>query len=152
MGGWSGRFACVAAGVLLVATCWTGMAADREVKTRIARENLQKAGEALREKQLAEARAAAEKALEALGNAEDDEEEQRTLRLQALAIVYGATFFADKERWREAMCEALQINEQIGDKEQTAELVYRLALYDSQLTQEERSIAQALASYARRVP
>ncbi len=160
MGGWSRRFACVAVGVLLVATCWTGMAADRdgtaqqalriaqaetkadaaerEAKTRIAREDLQKAGEALREKQLTEARAAAEKALEALGNAEGDQEEERTLRLEALAIVCSATFFADKERWREATHEALQINEQIGDNEQTAELVYKLALHDRQLTQDER--------------
>ncbi len=169
MSGWLRQSECLAVGVLLVATCWTGIAADRdgtaqqagqqqfseqalriaqaetkvdaadrEVRIRIARENLQEAHEALREKQLTEARAGAEKALEALGNAAEDQEEQRTLRLEALGIVRSATFFADRERWREATHEALQVNEQLGDQEQTAELVYQLALHDGQLSQDER--------------
>ena len=102
------------------------------------RKSLEEAWEAVKQQDLATARSLAEQVLEKLGDPEGDEEEARSLRVEALNVVARATRFADKDRWLEAILEARDLCEEAGDLEATTRYNYQLALHDHKLTQEDK--------------
>ncbi len=113
-------------------------APDEEFTLDTVRKSLEKAGEALDSYQWVIAKSAAEEALETLSDLAGDEDEVRSLRLDALNLIQASTSFADKQCWREAVREGLSVCEESGDMSKAGTYLYELATGDQELTQTER--------------
>lgn len=115
-------------------------APDEEFTLDTVRKSLEKAGEALDSYECVIAKSTAEEALETLSDVEGDEDKVRSLRLDALNLVQASTSFADRERWREAVREALRLCEKSGDLSKAGTYLYQLATGDPGLTQTEQDV------------
>ena len=114
-----------------------GGAPDEQFTLETVKESLERGWEAANALDLARSRSVAEGVLERLPTTSTDEEAVR-LRMGALMLIVRSTFFQDRERWREAKRELIELAEAIGDDNTLASQLYDLALQDKSMPAEER--------------